>query len=286
VATEDLAHRARELLSMSGGSASRSLNQLVGLVSRQVPGCSGATAAVWRDAEPVVRAASHPDLAELFELQLTSGSAPWLEALASLDSPAGLDSPASTDSPASRGTVSTGTVSTGTVSTGTVSTGTVSTGTVSCPDTLDEERWPGFAAAALARGVRCCVTLAQRSGDRALTLTLTMFGARPRSLDPDQLPLAELLVAFGGAVMGNAAAYDGVQRTVLRLRDSVESGSLLDQARGVLMNASGCTADEAWQQMRARSAAQHITMTEVAHQVIASQGSRTQEADAPEAGAG
>jgi hypothetical protein len=258
VATEDLARRARELLSMSGGSASRSLNQLVGLVSRQVPGCSGATAAVWRDAEPVVRAASHPDLAELFELQLTSGSAPWLEALASLDSPAGLDSPAST--------------------------GTASTGTVSCPDTLDEGRWPGFAAAALARGVRCCVTLAQRSGDRALTLT--MFGARPRSLDPDQLPLAELLVAFGGAVMGNAAAYDGVQRTVLRLRDSVESGSLLDQARGVLMNASGCTADEAWQQMRARSAAQHITMTEVAHQVIASQGSRTQEADAPEAGAG
>jgi hypothetical protein len=248
VATEDLVHRARELLSMTGGSASRSLNQLVGLVSRQVPGCSGATSAVWRETEPVVRAASHPDLAELFELQLASGSAPWLDALASLDSPASPDSPAST-------------------------------GTVSCPDTLEEERWPGFAAAALARGVRCCVTLAQRSGERALTLT--MFGARPRSLDPDQLPLAELLVAFGGAVMGNAVAYDGVQRTVLRLRDSVESGSLLDQARGVLMNARGCSAEEAWQQMRAMSAAQHVTMTEVAQQVIASQGE-----SAPEAGAG
>ena len=248
MATEDLVHRARELLSMTGGSASRSLNQLVGLVSRQVPGCSGATSAVWRETEPVVRAASHPDLAELFELQLASGSAPWLDALASLDSPASPDSPAST-------------------------------GTVSCPDTLEEERWPGFAAAALARGVRCCVTLAHRSGERALTLT--MFGARPRSLDPDQLPLAELLVAFGGAVMGNAVAYDGVQRTVLRLRDSVESGSLLDQARGVLMNARGCSAEEAWQQMRAMSAAQHITMTEVAQQIIASQGE-----NAPEAGAG
>ncbi len=236
MATEDLAHRARELLSMTGGSASRSLNQLVGLVSRQVPGCSGATSAVWHETEPVVRAASHPDLAELFELQLAAGSAPWLDALAG-------------------------------------------PGTVSCPDTLEEERWPGFAAAALARGVRCCVTLAQRSGERALTLT--MFGARPRSLDPDQLPLAELLVAFGGAVMGNAVAYDGVQRTVLRLRDSVESGPVLDQARGVLMNARGCTAEEAWQQMRAMSAAQHLTMTEVAQQVIASHGE-----NAPEAGAG
>jgi len=151
--------------------------------------------------------------------------------------------------------------------------------TVSCLDTLEEERWPGFAAAALARGVRCCVSLAQRSGERALTLT--MFGARPRSLDPDQLPLAELLVAFGGALMGNAAAYDGVQRTVLQLRDSVESSAVLDQARGVLMHARGCTAEEAWQQMRDMSAEQHITMTEVAQQVIASRG-----ADAPEAGAG
>jgi hypothetical protein len=241
VATEDLARRARELLSMTGGSASRSLNQLVGLVSRQVPGCSGATSAVWRDAEPVVSAASHPDLAELFELQLTTGAAPWLDALAASDP-------------------------------------------VSCPDTLDEERWPGFAAAALARGVRCCVTLAQRHGDQALTLT--MFGARPRSLDPDQLPLAELLVAFGGAVMGNADAYDGVQRTVLRLRDSVESSALLDQARGVLMHARGCTAEEAWQQMRAMSAARHVTMTEVAQEVIASQGPGTPGADAPEAGSG
>ena len=106
MATEDLARRARELLSMTGGSASRSLNQLVGLVSRQVPGCSGATSAVWRGTEPVVRAASHPDLAELFELQLTAGSAPWLDALSGLDSPD-------------------------------------STGTVTCLDTLDEERWPG-----------------------------------------------------------------------------------------------------------------------------------------------
>ena len=250
MATEDLVHRARELLSMTGGSASRSLNQLVGLVSRQVPGCSGATSAVWREhraggpgGQPSRPAPSSSNCS--WPPARRPGWTPW---------PAWTPRPARTAPRAG-------------------------TGTVSCPDTLEEERWPGFAAAALARGVRCCVTLAQRSGERALTLT--MFGARPRSLDADQLPLAELLVAFGGAVMGNAVAYDGVQRTVLRLRDSVESGSLLDQARGVLMNARGCSAEEAWQQMRAMSAAQHITMTEVAQQVIASQGE-----NAPEAGAG
>jgi hypothetical protein len=35
---------------------------------------------------------------------------------------------------------------------------------VSCPDLLDEERWPEYASAALARGVRCTLTLVHRSG--------------------------------------------------------------------------------------------------------------------------
>ena len=62
--TDDLAREAVKLLSIAGSSESRSLNQLVVLALREVPGCSGATAALWRDGEPVVRAASHPDAAQ------------------------------------------------------------------------------------------------------------------------------------------------------------------------------------------------------------------------------
>ena len=227
MATEDLAREAGELLNIAGGSQSRSLSQLVGLVSRQVPACSGATSALWQAGEPVVRAASHPDLAELFELQLRRGAAPWLDAL-------------------------------------------VSNSTVACTDTLEEERWPGFATAALSRGVRCTVTLVHTSGPSAITLT--MFGARPRSLDPEQLPLAELLVAFGGAVMGNASVYDGVQRTVLQLQDAVNSRALVDQAKGILMHALGCSAEEALQRMRGISQTRNIKVTEVAQRIIESQG--------------
>ena len=51
---------------------------------------------------------------------------------------------------------------------------------VSCPDLLDEERWPEYASAALARGVCCTLTLVHRSGPAVLALTL--YGARPRQL--------------------------------------------------------------------------------------------------------
>jgi hypothetical protein len=231
VLIENLAREAGELLNSAGGSQSRSLNQLVTVVSRQVPGCSGATSAVWRSGTPAVRAASHPDLAELFDAQQKTGSAPWLDALAS-------------DT------------------------------TVSCADTLEEGRWPGFAATALSRGVRCCATLVHRSA--ATAITLTMYGARPRSLDPEQLPLAELLVTFGGAILGHASAQDDVQQTVLQLRDAGRARALVDQAKGILMHARGCTAEEALAELSASAHAHGITVTEAARRVI----------DSPAPGAG
>jgi hypothetical protein len=230
VLIENLGREAGELLNIAGGSPSRSLNQLVSVVSRQVPGCSGATSAVWREGSPVVRAASHPDLADLFDLQHQAGSAPWLDALASNT-------------------------------------------TVSCADTLEEGRWPGFAAAALSRGVRCCATLVHRSA--ATAITLTMFGARPRSLDPEQLPLAELLVAFGGAIVGSASGRDDVQHTVRQLRDAGQARARVDQAKGILMHARGCTAEEALAELHASAQAQDISVTEAAGRVIDSPGAGT-----------
>ena len=48
---------------------------------------------------------------------------------------------------------------------------------VCTPDTLDDDRWPAYSAAALARGVRSSITLVHRSGP--VVVTLSLFGARP-----------------------------------------------------------------------------------------------------------
>jgi len=116
VPIDQLGHEAAELLSLTNGGEARSLNRLAELAVWQVPSCSGANAVVWRDGEVVSVASTHPDLAELAEVQLKAGAGPLLEAAAS-------------------------------------------TTAVSCPDTLDEARWPEFAEAALRRGVRCSVHL-------------------------------------------------------------------------------------------------------------------------------
>jgi hypothetical protein len=143
-------------------------------------------------------------------------------------------------------------------------------GPVNCPDTLAEDRWPEYAAAALRCGVRCSVTLAHRAADTAVTLALS--GARPRAIDPDQLPLAELLVALGGAMLGNASEYGDSRRTALQLLDAAQSRELVDQAKGMLMHALGCSADDALARMRQISQKRNIKVTEVAARIINSNG--------------
>ena len=152
-------------------------------------------------------------------------------------------------------------------------------GPVSCADTLEETRWPEYAEAALRCGVRCCVTLAYRPGADAVTLSL--FSARPRSLETGQLALAELLTAFGGAVMGNAADYGDARRAALHWQAAAESRTLVDQAKGMLMQALGCTAEDALARMRQISQEQNLRVTDIAQRIIDSRGRPPGRATAP-----
>jgi ANTAR domain-containing protein len=139
---------------------------------------------------------------------------------------------------------------------------------VGCPDTLEEARWPEFSRAALRLGVRCSLTLAYRSG--ADLTCLSLFSARPRTLQAGSVAVAERLVALGGAAVDVASGYGEARRTARQLRDAAESRALVDQAKGVLMQALGCSAEEALQRMRQVSQERNVKVTEVAATIIES----------------
>jgi hypothetical protein len=142
--------------------------------------------------------------------------------------------------------------------------------TVYCPDTLEEERWPDWAAEALARGVRSSVHIARQLP--SMTLVLALFGVRPAGLDATAAGVGEMLAGFGTAALASTLAYGEAQRTATQLRDSVAARAVTDQAKGVLMHALGCDAAEALAIMRRESQQRHIKVTEVAARVIATYG--------------
>jgi hypothetical protein len=233
VPRSDLAYEAVGLVGITNTSEPRSLNQLVAVAARQVAACSGAMAAVWRGGEPAMQAATHPDLPALMEIQLASGRGPVLDAVAGA-------------------------------------------GPVDCPDTLEETRWPEYARLARRLGVRCSVTLAYQPGavppqPAEDAVILSLCGARPRSLAAGLAP-AELLVAFGAAIMGNAAEYGDTRRAALQLRAAAQSRAVVDQAKGMLMQVLGCSAEAALDKMRQISQERNLRVTEVAQVIIDARG--------------
>jgi hypothetical protein len=224
VTVEDLGHEATELVSLSIGEA-KSLSKLAELAVRQVPGCAAAHATIWRDGELIAVAASHPDPAELVDLQLSMGAGPLITAVRD-------------GKP------------------------------VTCADTLTEARWPWWGQEALCRGMRSSVHLVRQFPP--MTLVLALFGVRPNGLDAAGVPVAEMLARFGSTVFANSLAYGEAQRTATQLKDSVAARAVTDQAKGILMHALGCDADEALAYLRRESQRRHVKVTEVAARVIAS----------------
>lgn len=141
---------------------------------------------------------------------------------------------------------------------------------VICPDMLDERRWPEYATAALSIGVRCTLTLAYHADQGALCMTLA--ATRPAALDPRQAEPAELLAAIGGAVLGAVSQYDDALRVASQLHDAAESRAVVDQAKGVLMYALGCTADEALDRIRRVSQQGNQRAVDVARDILATAG--------------
>ncbi len=236
---EDLGLEATDLVNLTYGE-SKSLSKLADLAVRQVPGCAAAHATVWRDGELAAVAASHPDPAELVDLELAHGSGPLTSAVRE-------------GRP------------------------------VSCRDALelaaDATQWPWWAGEALRRGLRSSIHLVRQAPSS--TLVLALFGVRPGALDADGVPMAETLARFGSTVFANSLAYGQAQRTATQLKDSVAARAVTDQAKGILMHALGCDADEALRYLRRESQRRHAKVTEVAAQVIASFGQNGRPAASP-----
>jgi GAF domain-containing protein len=224
---DDLARDAADLLSVGNSGPMRPLNRLADLAVREVAGCCGATAMLFRDRELAGLTSTHPDLAELAEYQLRAGYGPAIQALRE-----GLP--------------------------------------VGVRDTLRDTRWPDYMTEALCRGVRSTLALVHEFPP--MTVVLSIASVRTAAFESEQVPFAETLAAFGGAVLANASAYGDAQREAVQLRNAVESRAVVDQAKGILMHALGCSAADALERMRRVSQTQHVKVTDVAKQIVQTQG--------------
>ncbi|WP_242900629.1 ANTAR domain-containing response regulator [Actinomadura terrae] len=142
--------------------------------------------------------------------------------------------------------------------------------TVNSDDILAETRWPEAMADMLRRGVRCFTTTAHLNPP--VLVTLTLYGVTPNALGPGRHALAALLMAQGSAAVTNTRQYEDAHRTAAQLQEAVHARAVVDQAKGILMHALGCDADEAFAEMRRISQTRHVKLTALAQRIVGDQG--------------
>ncbi|KAB2342126.1 GAF and ANTAR domain-containing protein [Actinomadura rudentiformis] len=234
VLTDQLAVEIARLGIVGESSDLGTLHRVTELASRAVPGCAGAASVRWalpsdesERPEPLASAASHPDLAEVTDLQLQRGNGPIFDVVRTR-----------------RAMIS--------------------------DDVLAETRWPASTSDMLRRGVRCFSTTPHYNAP--VLVTLSLYGVTPRCLNPDQQSLAALLAAQGSAAVSNTLQYDQVHRTAIQLQEAVETRAVVDQAKGILMHALGCDADEAFSALRRISQSRRVKLTALAQRIVGDQG--------------
>ncbi|WP_240810192.1 ANTAR domain-containing response regulator [Actinomadura sp. WMMA1423] len=265
VLTDQLALEIARLGMVGESSDVGTLHRVTELASRAVPGCAGAASVRW--ALPSTRgAAARPnaDRAGRIADMSVQGAAPGSAAAPEETRPEPLAAAAShpdlaevTDRQLARGR-------------GPLFDVVADQMPLTSDDILAETRWPEAMSDMLRRGVRCFTTTPHLNPP--VLVTLTLYGVTPKSLGHGRHAIASLLVAQGTAAVSNSQQYDDVHRTAVQLQAAVEARAVVDQAKGILMHALGCDADEAFAEMRRISQTRHVKLTALAQRIVGHQG--------------
>ncbi|HEY9523359.1 MAG TPA: GAF and ANTAR domain-containing protein [Thermopolyspora sp.] len=134
-------------------------------------------------------------------------------------------------------------------------------------ETLDEGRWPGYAVTAVRYGVRSILVLPIEVERAALILCL--YGVRPGVFTPSGGDaLATVLAEQATVTLANIWDYQDVLTGQAQMREALAGRAVIDQAKGIIMRTSGCSAEAAFDELRRISQHHQVKVVELARLLI------------------
>ncbi len=107
------------------------------------------------------------------------------------------------------------------------------------------ERWPAYSAATGEHGVLSTLSLPLRAAGDTFG-ALNLYATQERGFDAVDESDAEMFATQVSVVLANARAYWDAFDLAQGLRQAMDSRAVIEQAKGILMAAQGCDADEAF----------------------------------------
>jgi hypothetical protein len=141
------------------------------------------------------------------------------------------------------------------------------------PDVLLDMRWPRYAATAVRHGVRC--TLVLPIAIDGATLVLGLYAVRPGAFTGGSAEaLAALLTEQLTVALANISDYDDVLTDAAQLQEALAGRAVIDQAKGIIMHASGCSAEAAFDELRRLSQHHQVKVADLARLLVSEHQSK------------
>ncbi|WP_433215163.1 GAF and ANTAR domain-containing protein [Microtetraspora malaysiensis] len=133
-------------------------------------------------------------------------------------------------------------------------------------DVMRDPRWPCYAATAVRHGVRSVLALPIEV-DRAVVV-IGLYAVRPGAFAGGG-PLMTMLAEQVTVVLSNIWEYDDVVTGAAQMQEALAGRSIIDQAKGIIMSASGCSAEAAFDELRRVSQHRQVKVADLARLLVA-----------------
>ncbi|GLX07185.1 GAF and ANTAR domain-containing protein [Microbispora sp. NBRC 16548] len=136
---------------------------------------------------------------------------------------------------------------------------------VAIPDVMRESRWSRYAATAVRHGVRS-VLVVPIAVEGAVVI-IGLYGVRPGVFSSGGTLMA-LLREQVTVALANIWEFDDVLTGAAQMQEALAGRSVIDQAKGIIMSKSGCSAEEAFEELRRVSQHHQVKVADLAKLLV------------------
>jgi GAF domain-containing protein len=131
------------------------------------------------------------------------------------------------------------------------------------------QRWKNVAARAIDLGVLSSLSLPLVLPGPSTIGAFNVYGALGGAFDEDDEQIGQAFAVQASVVVANAKAYWAAFESTRQLAEAMESRSVIEQAKGILMRSERCTADRAFEILRGASQRQNRKLRDIAAELVA-----------------
>jgi GAF domain-containing protein len=138
---------------------------------------------------------------------------------------------------------------------------------VTIDSTVRDDRWPEFTDVARRHGVLSTLSLPMIVNHQSIG-AMNLYANAEDAFGPADVDTGRQFAMQAGFVLANAQAYWDSRTLSENLETAMQSRSVIEQAKGVLMHSLGVSADEAFDVLIRQSQHENVKLREIAQRVV------------------